>query len=399
MPLKHPTESKAMNLFLVGGARPNFMKIAPLVPAIAKKNQTNEKNQIKYKMVHTGQHYDYRMSAIFFKELAIPKPNVFLNAGSGNPGEQTGRIMIAFEKALLNEKVDAVVVVGDVNSTIACALSAAKLHIPVAHVEAGLRSFDRAMPEEINRILTDQISDYLFTPSLDANENLKREGVSSKKIFLVGNIMIDNLFYNLPKSQKSNIFKTLGLLTGGSGPPIREYALLTLHRPSNVDRKDSLKKIIGALREISREIPIIFPMHPRTRKMVTQFNLERHFDFHIDRPRSPIQFSNSIHAIDPLGYVDFLALMSKAKAVLTDSGGIQEETTVLGIPCLTLRDTTERPITLTKGTNILVHNDKKRIVEATRNILKEQKQKANCPKLWDGKTAQRIIDILYQKLS
>jgi UDP-N-acetylglucosamine 2-epimerase (non-hydrolysing) len=375
------------------------MKIAPLVRAIAKKNQTNGRKQITYKIVHTGQHYDYDMSTVFFKDLGIPKPDDFLNVGSGNHGEQTGKTMIAFEKVLLTQEVDIVVVVGDVNSTIACALVAAKLHIPVAHVEAGLRSFDRTMPEEINRILTDQISDYLFTPSLDANENLKGEGVSSKKIFLVGNVMIDNLFYNLKKSQKSNIYNTLGLLTDGSSPSIREYTLLTLHRPSNVDHKDSLKEIIGALKEISKEIPIIFPMHPRTRKMVAQFNLGKHFCVHIDRPGIPIPFSNSIHAIDPLGYVDFLALMSKAKAVITDSGGIQEEATVLGIPCLTLRDTTERPVTLTQGTNTLVHNNKKKIVEATRTILEGPKRRATCPKLWDGKTAERIIDILYEKLS
>jgi UDP-N-acetylglucosamine 2-epimerase (non-hydrolysing) len=375
------------------------MKIAPLVRAIAKRNQTNHRNQINYKIVHTGQHYDYRMSAIFFKELEIPEPNVFLNAGSGNPGEQTGRIMIAFEKALLNEKVDVVVVVGDVTSTIACALVAAKLHIPVAHVEAGLRSFDRAMPEEINRILTDQISDYLFTPSSDANDNLKREGVSSKQIFLVGNIMIDNLFYNLKKSQKSNIFRDLGLQANDSAPSTRPYALLTLHRPSNVDHKESLREIIGALKEISKEFPIIFPMHPRTRKMVTEFNLEKYFNFGKNKPQVPIKLSNSIYALDPLGYIDFLGLMSKAKIVLTDSGGIQEETAVLGIPCLTLRDATERPITLAQGTNILVHNDKKRILEGARKLLKEPKRTANCPKLWDGKTAERIIDILYDKLS
>ncbi len=394
MRLKQFAESKTMKLCLVGGARPNFMKIAPLVRAISKKNQTNGRKQIIYKIVHTGQHYDYEMSTVFFKDLGIPKPNVFLDVGSGSHGEQTGKIMIAFEKVLLTEKTDLVVVVGDVNSTVACALVAAKLHIPVAHVEAGLRSYDRAMPEEINRILTDQISDYLFTPSSDANGNLKREGIAPDKIYLVGNIMIDNLFFNLKKAQKSNIFENLGLITSSPGGSIKDYALLTLHRPSNVDHKDSLKEIIGALKEISRETPIIFPMHPRTRKMVTEFNLEKCFNFGINKPKVPIKLSDSIYALDPLGYIDFLGLMSKAKIVLTDSGGIQEETAVLGIPCLTLRDTTERPITLTRGTNILVHNNKTKIVEATRNILKEQKQKANCPKLWDGKTADRIVKVL-----
>jgi UDP-N-acetylglucosamine 2-epimerase (non-hydrolysing) len=254
------------------------------------------------------------------------------------------------------------------------------------------------MPEEINRIVTDQISDYLFTPSSDANKNLKREGVSPEKIFLVGNIMIDNLFFNLKKAQKSTIFKTLGLTTNGSGPSIKDYALLTLHRPTNVDHKDSLNEIIGALKEISKEFPIIFPMHPRTRKMVTKFNLEKYFNFHIDEPKAPIKLSNSIFAIDPLGYIDFLGLMSKAKIVLTDSGGIQEETAVLGIPCVTLRDTTERPITLTRGTNVLVHNDKKEIVGATRKILEEPRRKPRCPNLWDGKTAERIINIVHKNL-
>jgi UDP-N-acetylglucosamine 2-epimerase (non-hydrolysing) len=375
------------------------MKIAPLVRAIATKNKTNERNQINYKIVHTGQHYDYDMSNIFFKDLGIPKPDVFLDVGSSSHGEQTGKIMIAFEKVLLRGKVDTVTVVGDVNSTIACALAATKLHIPVAHVEAGLRSFDRTMPEEINRVLTDQISDYLFTPSSDANGNLKKEGISSDKIYLVGNIMIDNLLFNLKKAQKSNIFENLGLITSSPGASIKDYALLTLHRPSNVDHKESLREIIGALKEISKEFPIIFPMHPRTRKMVTEFNLEKYFNFGMNKPKVPIKLSNSIYALDPLGYIDFLGLMSKAKIVLTDSGGIQEETAVLGIPCLTLRDTTERPITLTGGTNILVHNNKTKIVEATRKILKEQKPKANCPKLWDGKTAERIVDILYDKLS
>ena len=387
---------KNLHLCLVGGARPNFMKIAPLIRAMQGKNLELEtqNSELSWKLVHTGQHYDYEMSAIFFKDLGIPKPDVFLNVGSGSHGEQTGRIMIAFEGVLLKEKVDIVVVVGDVNSTMACALVAAKLHIPVAHVEAGLRSFDRTMPEEINRILTDLISSYLFTPSSDANKNLKKEGISPNKIFLVGNIMIDNLFFNLKKAQKSNIFKTLGLMTNGAGPSIKDFALLTLHRPTNVDSKRSLKEVIDAVREISKDFPIIFPMHPRTRKMVANFDLEKYFTFNSDRSKASMKLSNSIYAIDPLGYVDFLGLMSKAKIVLTDSGGIQEETTVLGIPCVTLRDTTERPITLSKGTNILVDSDKKEIVGATRKLLEEPRRQARCPSLWDGRTAGRIINIL-----
>jgi len=387
---------KNLHLCLVGGARPNFMKIAPLIRAMQGKNLELEtqNSELSWKLVHTGQHYDYEMSAIFFKDLGIPKPDVFLNVGSGSHGEQTGRIMIAFEGVLLKEKVDIVVVVGDVNSTMACALVAAKLHIPVAHVEAGLRSFDRTMPEEINRILTDQISDYLFTPSSDADKNLKKEGISPKKIFFVGNIMIDNLFFNLKKAQKSNIFKTLGLMTNGAGPSIKDFALLTLHRPTNVDSKRSLKEVIDAVREISKDFPIIFPMHPRTRKMVANFDLEKYFTFNSDRSKASMKLSNSIYAIDPLGYVDFLGLMSKAKIVLTDSGGIQEETTVLGIPCVTLRDTTERPITLSKGTNILVHSDKKEIVGATGKLLEKPRQQPRRPNLWDGRTAERIINIL-----
>jgi UDP-N-acetylglucosamine 2-epimerase (non-hydrolysing) len=394
MRLQGVNRSKSLKLCLVGGARPNFMKIAPLVRAIHQRNAKNTMNAINYKLVHTGQHYDYEMSNIFFRDLGIPKPDVFLNVGSGNHGEQTGKIMMAFEEVLSGRQVDIVVVVGDVNSTIACALVAAKLHVPVAHVEAGLRSFDRTMPEEINRVLTDQISDYLFTPSSDANGNLKREGISPEKIYLVGNIMIDNLFFNLKKAQKSKIFKNLALITDGPNPFIRDYMLVTLHRPTNVDRKESLKEIIEALKEISKGFPIIFPMHPRTWKMVTEFNLEKYFNFHIDELKVPLKLSNSIYAIDPLGYIDFLALMSKAKLVLTDSGGIQEETMVLGIPCLTLRDTTERPITVTEGTNILVHNNKKKIVEGARKILKEPKRQAKYPKLWDGKTAERIVNIL-----
>jgi len=387
---------KNLHLYLVGGARPNFMKIAPLIRAMQGKNLELEtqNSELSWKLVHTGQHYDYEMSAIFFKDLGIPKPDVFLNVGSGSHGEQTGRIMIAFEGVLLKEKVDIVVVVGDVNSTMACALVAAKLHIPVAHVEAGLRSFDRTMPEEINRILTDLISSYLFTPSSDANKNLKKEGISPNKIFLVGNIMIDNLFFNLKKAQKSNIFKTLGLMTNGAGPSIKDFALLTLHRPTNVDSKRSLKEVIDAVREISKDFPIIFPMHPRTRKMVANFDLEKYFTFNSDRSKASMKLSNSIYAIDPLGYIDFLGLMSKAKIVLTDSGGIQEETTVLGIPCVTLRDTTERPITLSKGTNILVHSDKKEIVGATGKLLEKPRQQPRRPNLWDGRTAERIINIL-----
>lgn len=394
MKLKNHNKSKRLKLCLIAGARPNFMKIAPLIRAIKKHNlkKSNNRPYIDFLLVHTGQHYDYEMSDVFFKDLGIPKPDIFLNIGSGNHGEQTGRVIIAFEQVLLKKKVDMVVVVGDVNSTIACALVAAKLHVPVAHVEAGLRSFDRAMPEEINRLLTDQLSDYLFTPSPDADKNLKREGIPPEKIFYVGDIMIDNLFFNLPKANKSDIFQKLGLMTDRTS--IKDYALLTLHRPANVDNKAALSQIFEALEIISREIPIIFPVHPRTSKMLSAFNLDKKYGLNLTNVKHSINSSKSINAINPLGYNDCLALMSKAKIVLTDSGGIQEETTVLGIPCLTLRDTTERPITLKEGTNVLVHNNTKKIISEANKILRKGKSKGKCPAMWDGKTAERVIDIL-----
>jgi len=397
--MKRQSDNQAniLKLCLVAGARPNFMKIAPLIRAIKKHNEKaliQGLPNIDFYLVHTGQHYDYEMSSIFFEELAIPEPDIFLNIGSANHGEQTGKIMIAFEEVLLNRKTDIVVVVGDVNSTIACALVASKLHVSVAHVEAGLRSFDRSMPEEINRLLTDQISDYLFTPSPDGNENLAREGISSEKVYLAGDIMIDNLFFNLPKAQKTDIFKKLGLEIEGAEPAIKDYALLTLHRPANVDDKASLVNILNAVQEISKELPVIFPMHPRTEKMLSAFNLDKKYDFNnLCNLQDTTKISNSINTIKPLGYLDFLALMSKAKIVLTDSGGIQEETTVLGVQCLTLRDTTERPITVTVGTNILVHDSTEKIINETKRVLQGDK-KGKCPEIWDGKAAERIVAVL-----
>lgn len=396
MKLKKHSNSRRLKLCLVAGARPNFMKIAPLIRAIKKNNlkKSNKIPLIDFLLVHTGQHYDYEMSDIFFKDLEIPKPDIFLNIGSGSHGEQTGKVMISFEQVLLKEKIDMVVVVGDVNSTIACALVATKLHVPVAHVEAGLRSFDRTMPEEINRLLTDQISDYLFTPSTDANENLEREGIAPGKIFMVGDIMIDNLFFNLPKVKKSGIFKSLGLMTNHAKPSIKDYALLTLHRPANVDNKTSLSRIFEALKVISKELPIIFPVHPRTGKMMASFGLDKKYGLKLNDMKLSVISPEKTNTIPPLGYLDCLALMSKAKIVLTDSGGIQEETTVLGIPCLTLRDTTERPITVTEGTNILVHNNTDKIVSEAQKILKTGKIKGKCPAIWDGKTAERVIDVV-----
>lgn len=356
----------------VVGARPNFMKVAPIAREFNK-----QKDRYEHLIVHTGQHYDENMSKVFFDELEIPKPDINLGVGSGGQGEQTGRVMIEFEKVCLKEKPDLVLVYGDVNSTIAAALVAIKLNIKVGHVESGLRSFDRTMPEEINRILTDAISDYLFTPSPDGDENLQKEGVAGEKIFMVGDIMVDSLLFNKDKVAKLKVAASLGLENN-------KYALLTLHRPSNVDSQENMTKIFSALEVIAKEIPIIFPVHPRTRK-----NLETMF------PASRFTSHDSrLALIDPLGYLECLNLMMNAKFVLTDSGGIQEETTVLGIPCLTLRDTTERPITVTHGTNTLVWTDTDKIIKEAQKILAGKGKSGQCPELWDGQTGKRIVELL-----
>jgi len=392
---------------LVVAARPNFMKVAPLIRAINNFNTRNS-NSIKPFLVHTGQHYDINMSDTFFKDLDLPEPDIHLGVGSGNHGEQTGKTLIAFEKVLFRERPDLVIVVGDVNSTLACALTAVKLHIPVAHVEAGLRSFDRRMPEEINRVLTDAISDYLFTPSPDGDENLAREGIPEEKIYLVGDIMIDSLLYNLSRAKSTDILKRLSLQSQShpSTPmahhpsPITPYCLLTLHRPSNVDNKNSFLKIMKGLREVASRIPIIFPTHPRTMKQIKAFNMEKAFIFHPTPDLKPKTYTskdilvNKIHCFEPFGYLDFLNLMAHARVVFTDSGGIQEETTVLNVPCITLREATERPITVTEGTNVIVHNDPEKIIKAANDVLQGKKKLGHCPKIWDGHTAKRIIEIL-----
>jgi len=365
-----------MKTILVCGARPNMMKIAPLLRAIKEHNSQKQTCSITPLLVHTGQHYDYNMSKIFFQDLEIPDPDIYLGIGGGTQGEQTGKIIIEFEKIVNKEKPSLVVVVGDVNSTLAAALASVKLHIPVAHVEAGLRSFDRQMPEEINRILTDAISDYLFTPSRDGNENLRKEGISSKKIFFVGNVMVDSLLCARTKAEQSKMLQSLDLEK-------KEYALLTLHRPSNVDDKKNLRGIIEALIEISSYIPIIFPVHPRTKRNIIKFGLNKFM------PKD-----NRIIVIEPLGYIDFLAIQMKAKFVVTDSGGIQEETTVLGIPCITVRSNTERPITITQGTNMLVGTNKEKIQEAALKIISGNLKRGILPELWDGRAAERIINIL-----
>ncbi|MEW6053666.1 MAG: UDP-N-acetylglucosamine 2-epimerase (non-hydrolyzing) [Nitrospirota bacterium] len=385
--------SPASKWLIVAGARPNFMKIAPLIHAIRESNARNAR--ISPVIVHTGQHYDKVLSQIFFDDLGIPEPDFNLGIGSGSHAEQTGRIMIAFEQVALAQNPDLVVVAGDVNSTIACALVAAKLSIPVAHIEAGLRSFDKTMPEEINRILTDRISDFLFTPSRDADENLRKEGIAAEKIFFVGNIMVDSLMLIMKHIHKSRILSMLGkILDHHTG-----YAMITLHRPSNVDDKRTLEQVLGCIKELSRDMPMLFPVHPRTAKQINDFGLGRNItwldaDYHIMRGQN----ASNIYGLPPLGYLDFVTLMARAKVIFTDSGGIQEESTVLGIPCITLRENTERPVTVTEGTNTITGNDPEKITGAfIRAISPGEKSIRSIPALWDGKTAPRIVEILASK--
>ena len=359
-----------LRLMLVAGARPNFMKIAPLIKAIRSYNRHQaNKLKIDFLLVHTGQHYDNNMSDIFFEELGIPEPDINLEVGSGSQAEQTARIMLAFEPVCLREKPDWVVVVGDVNSTLACSLVATKLGIKTAHVEAGLRSYDRTMPEEINRVVTDALADLLFTPSADANLNLRKEGISVRKIKLVGNIMIDALISRLPEAEKSTLPGQLGLKP-------REFIYVTLHRPSNVDKPYILISIMNKLGQLSRKIAIIFPVHPRTRKMLEQIDFKA-----ADFPR--------LKLIEPIGYTDSLWLAKYARLVLTDSGGLQEETTYFGTPCLTLRPNTERPVTIKVGTNKLT--SLKSLETDVNRILKGETKRGDIPKYWDGRTAERIV--------
>ncbi|MEK7723831.1 MAG: UDP-N-acetylglucosamine 2-epimerase (non-hydrolyzing) [Acidobacteriota bacterium] len=354
------------------GARPNFMKIAPIYAEMKRRE-----SEFLPLIVHTGQHYDAAMSDSFFVDLGMPTPDVHLNVGSASHAVQTAKIMMEFEPILLGQKPDWVLVVGDVNSTIACALVCSKLGVKVAHVEAGLRSYDRTMPEEINRILTDSISDLLLTPSPDGNENLKKEGIADEKVKLVGNVMIDSLLRNLKIAESSTVREDLNLTEKG-------YAVLTLHRPSNVDDKEVFGGLIDSLVSISEKIPIIFPAHPRTKGRVEEFGFVEKVE------------KSNIKLIEPLGYLDFMRLYSGAKLVLTDSGGLQEETTALGIPCLTLRENTERPITIEMGTNILVGTNPENIKQTAFEVLADENFTANAkiPPLWDGKTAERICDSL-----
>ncbi|WP_283204898.1 UDP-N-acetylglucosamine 2-epimerase (non-hydrolyzing) [Chitinivorax sp. B] len=363
-------------IHLIGGARPNFMKLAPIVRALDKQS-----DQFEYRIVHTGQHYDREMSDVFFEELGIPKPDFYLEAGGGSHAQQTAKIMVAYE-TLCNEqdKPDLCLVVGDVNSTIACSLVAKKLGVAVAHVEAGLRSGDRAMPEEINRLATDAISDYFFVTEESGEVNLLREGQPREKVFFVGHVMIDNLFYQRDQLLSQN-------LTGQSVELKRQfgkYGVVTLHRPSNVDDKEVLTKLVGALREVATELPLIFPVHPRTRGNIEKFGIE---------------LGDRIIATSPLSYMDFLNLWKDAAVVMTDSGGLQEETTGLGVPCLTLRENTERPVTISDGTNTLVGTSPDAIVREARKVLAGQGKQGRQPKYWDGKAAERIVEILYQELT
>ena len=354
---------------IVAGARPNFMKIAPLMRQFASRIDAGAGSSVL--LVHTGQHYDEKMSESFFRDLGIPAPDVNLEVGSGSHASQTARIMTAFEEFCQRERPDWVVVVGDVNSTVACAITAKKLGIRVAHVEAGLRSRDMSMPEEINRLCTDSISDLLFTTDRIASENLAKEGVSPEKIRFVGNVMIDTLYSNLDRAR--SLPTPCGLTQG-------DYAVVTLHRPANVDTSETLTPILKMIREISNRLPIIFPIHPRTRKSIETHGLG-----------AIVQNDCQIHLLEPMSYLPFISCVVGSRMVLTDSGGIQEETAVLGIPCLTMRYNTERPITCECGTNVLVGDDPKRILAAFENVMAGRVVQRQIPEFWDGRAAERIV--------
>jgi len=356
-----------MLITIIAGARPNFMKIAPIINAIEEKKKAGV--NIDYRLIHTGQHYDKKMSGDFFEQLGIPEPHANLEAGGGSQAEQTAAIMVRFEKELLDYPTGLVLVVGDVTSTMACAIVAQKLHTKVAHVEAGIRSGDWSMPEEINRMVTDSITDYFFTTSETANENLKKTGITGDRIFFVGNTMIDTLLKQMPRFNKPDVWDKLGLENG-------EYVVMTLHRPANVDEEGQLKNLIDRIVSSSKGLPLVFPVHPRTAKMMQAIGIE----------------APSLHMIDPLGYLEFNYLVQHAKVVVTDSGGITEETTVMHIPCMTLRDNTERPETCTIGTNELIGTNPDAIPPAFDKLFAGEWKKGEIPELWDGKTAERIVE-------
>ena len=362
-------------IYLVAGARPNFMKLAPLARALDR-----HANRIAYRIVHTGQHYDREMSDVFFEELGIPKPAYHLEAGGGSHAQQTAKVMVAFEELCQRDRPDAVLVVGDVNSTLACSIVAKKLSIPVAHVEAGLRSGDMTMPEEINRLVTDAISDWFFVTEPSGRDNLLAEGKPASAVHFVGHVMVDNLFFQReklsatpPSLVESTAFKRANA----------RYGVVTLHRPSNVDDKTVFTRLASALRTISEELPLVFPVHPRTRGNLEKFGID---------------LGTRVSLLPPLAYMEFLNLWKDASVVMTDSGGLQEETTALGIPCLTLRDNTERPVTVTEGTNTLVGTDDKVIVAEARRVLRGDGKQGHRPELWDGRAAERIVEILLARL-
>lgn len=364
-------------IYLVAGARPNFMKIAPIVRAL------QQQDKLTYKIVHTGQHYDREMNDVFFEELGIPQPDIFMAAGGGTHSQQTAKIMVSFEEFCQTERPDAVLVVGDVNSTLACSIVAKKLHIPVAHVEAGLRSGDLRMPEEINRLVTDSITDWFFVTEPSGRENLLREGKPATAIHHVGHVMVDNLLYQVEKLTQTDAsaFETHPIKQKLEGRP---YGVITLHRPSNVDNPTVFNRIGQALKEIAEQLPLIFPVHPRTQNNLKEFNID---------------LGPNITLLGPQAYMPFLHLWKDAALVLTDSGGLQEETTALGVPCVTLRENTERPVTVYEGTNILAGTDPAQILAAANTILQGQGKQGRRPDLWDGKAAQRIVGILTAELT
>ncbi len=358
---------------LIAGARPNFMKIAPLIDAL--KAAEARGGTLRYRLIHTGQHYDRAMSGSFFEELDIPDPDINLEVGSGTQAEQTAAIMMAYEKVLLNDKSDLCLVVGDVTSTMACAIVARKLGVPVAHVEGGIRSGDWTMPEEINRVVTDSLTNWFFTTSETANNNLSRSGVSDDNIFFVGNTMIDTLRKQLPRLRQPACWETLNLEPG-------QYFVATLHRPANVDGEQKLIQLLQAISDGTHGLPVVFPVHPRTAKMLREKGNQ----------------TPQLNFIDPLGYLEFNYLVKHAKGVITDSGGITEETTVLGVPCLTLRDNTERPETITMGTNELIGTDPTKLASSLARVMANEWKKGSIPPKWDGKTAERIVECLRECL-
>lgn len=365
-----------MKIISVVGARPNFMKVAPLHRAFRALDTITESL-----IVHTGQHYDKQMSDIFFEQLELPRPDRYLGVGSASHAQQTARVMTAFEEVVEEEEPDLVLVVGDVNSTLACSLVATKMHVPVAHVESGLRSGDRRMPEEINRLLTDTIAEFLFVTEQDGVENLKAEGISDDRIFFVGNVMIDSLVFFQEKAANTGIVEELGLT------PTR-YAVMTMHRPSNVDNQEGLMRLLKTIERIADLVPLVFPMHPRTRNRFDEFGLAER-----------LEAVEDLILLEPLGYLEFLRLMEEAGIVLTDSGGIQEETTFLQVPCLTLRDSTERPITITQGTNELTELDPEKVGKRIQDILSGNRPDGQIPEKWDGKAAERIAKQIENKMA